>query len=443
MKKRVVVIDVVGLSLEHFKDKNQLPNIAALLDNGQLLKMKPAFPAVTLSSQASLTTGKKPDEHGIVANGFYSPDNFEVSFWEQSSRLVQAERIWDRLKKKKPDLTSALLFMQNILYAESEVIITPKPMHTDDGLVQWCYSKPVDYYEQLTEKIGEFELKHYWGPLAAINSSRWIAAAAAETIKIHKPDLMFIYLPHLDYCSQRHGPDSPIVLEELLLVDKEVGKIIQAVDDVGLRDETTFMVISEYKFYPVDGDIPLNRILRRNGLLQVRSIGGREYLDMELSPAFAMVDHQIAHLYVKPGYEGEVLGILEQIDGIDILIASQEDKEKYHIDHQRTGDIVAISARNKWFSYYWWEDMEKAPDFAGRVDIHRKPGYDPLELFIDRETLEIPQETSLIHGSHGYPPNSEEDCVPCLISSVPDNCDLYPDTIEINDIAAIIEKILT
>jgi len=442
MKKRVIVIDVVGLRLEHFAEKSQLPNIASLLDGGQLIKMKPTFPAVTLPSQASLTTGKTPAEHGIIANGFYSPDNFNVSFWEQSSKLVQAERVWDRVKKKKPDLTSALLFMQNSLYADSEVVITPKPMHTDDGLIQWCYSKPVNFYEQLTEKLGEFELKHYWGPLAAINSSRWIAASAVETIHRLKPELMFIYLPHLDYCSQRFGPDSSVILEELLLIDNEVGKIIKAVDDSGLRDETTFMVISEYKFYQVDGDIALNRILRRNDLLKVRDIAGHEYLDMELSPAFAMVDHQVAHLYIKSGYKTKVLKVLEKIDGIDFLLASDEDKKRYHINHSRTGDIVAVSAKNKWFSYYWWVDPEKAPDFAGKVDIHRKPGYDPLELFIDRKTLTIPQETGLIHGSHGYPPEGGEDYVPCLISRTSDVDQQFPDLIEINEVAKIIEKIL-
>jgi len=442
MKKRVVVIDVVGLSLEHFNNKDQLPNIASLLNSGQLLKMKPTFPAVTLTAQAALTTGKTPSEHGIIANGFYSPDNFEVAFWEQASRLVQSEKIWDRLKKNKPGLTSALLFMQNSLYADSEIIITPKPMHTDKGLVQWCYSKPVNYYEQLSEKIGEFDLKHYWGPLAAINSSHWIASAAVETIPRHKPDLMFVYLPHLDYCSQRHGPNSPIVLEELLLIDEEVGRIIKAVDDSGSRNETTFIIISEYKFYQVDGDIALNRILRRNGLLKVRNIAGLEYLDIELSPAFAMVDHQVAHLYIKPGYKTEVLKLLTNVDGIDLLLASDEDKKRYHINHDRTGDIVAVSARNRWFSYYWWEELDKAPDFAGQVDIHRKPGYDPLELFIDRKTLTIPQDTGLIHGSHGYPPVTENDFVPFLISRPAKTFQQLPNSIEMTEVSEIIEKIL-
>lgn len=442
MAKKVIVLDIIGLSLNHFRDPRNLPHLSALLDHGHLSHLAPSFPATTLPVQATLTTGTLPAAHGVVANGFYSPDNFQVAFWEQAASLVQTERVWDRLKRKNPGLTTALLFMQNSLYAHADTIVTPKPMHTDEGLVQWCYSKPVGWYEQLREPLGEFELKHYWGPLASIESSRWIAGAAVETLTRTKPDLMFVYLPHLDYCTQRFGPDSPMVMEELRKVDQEAGRIIKAVDDLGLREETVFLVLSEYAFYPVNGAIALNRILRQNGLLVVRTINGREYLDLELSPAFAMVDHQIAHIYVQPEFKKSVLKSLKAVPDIDILLASEEGKKHYGINHKRSGDIVAISAKDKWFSYPWWEDQEKAPDFAGHVDIHRKPGYDPLELFIDRQTFTIPQDTSLIKGSHGYPPSGPDDHVPLLISGAGMAGRPWPDLIEMTEITDIIEEIL-
>ncbi|MEW6521464.1 MAG: nucleotide pyrophosphatase/phosphodiesterase family protein [Thermodesulfobacteriota bacterium] len=419
-KRRVIVLDVVGLSPDHFACADRLPHLAALAARGRLQRMKPVFPAVTLPVQAALTAGVYPEQHGIVANGFYSRQFFNVSFWEQAAGLVQHERIWDYLHRKVPGLTTAVLFMQNSLYADCDCIVTPRPMHTDDGLVPWCYSKPVGFYEELAADIGPFNLMHYWGPMTSIESSRWIAKAAVKTLERLRPDLMFVYLPHLDYCTQKVGPDSPVVLDELMLVDQEVGRIVQGVDDCGLLDETIFVVVSEYAFSKVEADIPLNRILRENGLLSTRSIQGRDYVDFELSPAFAMVDHQIAHIYLKPGHEKAVRRVLEKMDGIDFLL-ERDGKRRFHVDHANSGEIIAVSARNRWFSYYWWDERKREPDFAGQVDIHRKPGYDPLELFLEPGSRRISQDTSLIRGSHGYPPLSSADDVPLLVSgNLPD-----------------------
>ncbi len=439
--KRVVVLDVVGLSLRHFEDNENMPNLISLLKQGRLASIKPIFPAVTLPVQASITTGCYPEKHGIVANGFFSLETLQVSFWDQPAGLVQAERIWDRLKKKNPDLTTASLFMQNTLYANCDCVITPKPMHTHDDLIQWCYSKPVDLYDHLCEKFGEFNLMDYWGPMTSIGASKWIARAAVETMDRIRPNLMFVYLPHLDYCTQRLGPDHADIAKELQLVDNEVGRIVQGIEDLGMLNETTFIVLSEYEMFKVNGAIALNRILRAAGLLQVRLIRNREYLDFELSHAFAMVDHQIAHIYIKPGYEKKVRAALEGVDGIDYLL-DRKGKREHHIDHYRAGDIIAVSARNRWFSYYWWDDSDKEPDFAGHVDIHRKPGYDPLELIFDHATKKISQDTELIKGSHGYPPVNDVDSLPLIISGEAADKLSLPDGFCVTDLSSVIEKIL-
>ncbi len=441
-KKRIIVLDVVGLSLDYFKkNADDMPHIASLLEDGTLHELVPPFPAVTLPVQATMTTGHMPDEHGVVANGFYFPENFTVSFWEQAASLVQSERIWQRRSEKEKKLSIAMLFMQNSLYADCQVVMTPKPMHTDDGLISWCYGKPVGFYEELCKELGEFPLKHYWGPMAGIESSRWIAGAALKTLEVHRPDLMFVYLPHLDYSTQKFGPGSPAVIDELGQIDREVGRIIAGVDDLGLRRETVFVVLSEYAFSAVKDAVPLNRILREHGLLAVRTIKGKEYLDYELSPAFAMVDHQVAHIYCKPGFAEKVRRVLEKQDGIDFLLCNAAEKNQYRINHQRSGDIVAVSSRDKWFSYYWWQEKEKAPDFAGKVDIHRKPGYDPLELFMEPETFQIPQDTSLVKGAHGYPAITAVDYVPLLISGESSRRQHCGKKIMMKDVGSLIESL--
>lgn len=402
--KRTIVLDVVGLEYEHVAD-GMLPNIAKLAESGQAARTEPVFPAVTSTVQASVLSGKYPDEHGIISNGIYDRDTYSVSFWEQPSKLVKADRVWDAAKRRDASTKTAVLFWQNSMYAQSDVVVTPRPLHTDNGMVMWCYSKPVGYYEQLKEKIGEFNLARYWGPLASPESSEWICKCAELTLERQRPEMMLVYLPHVDYSAQRFGKNSTQVRDDLRKADEMVGRIVQKTSELGFREETRFVIFSEYGFNNVTGAIPINIVLRDAGLLAVRTIQGREYVDLELSKAFAMVDHQVAHIYVEDGYLEQARKVIADTAGVDKVLSSGAQKDQLKINHPRSGDIIAISDVDKWFSYYWWHEDESAPDFAHSVDIHRKPGYDPVELFFDPRTKRVPLDASLVKGSHGRPVN--------------------------------------
>ncbi len=378
----LVVFNVVGLSPRHFEQPALIPNLAALAQRGVMRPLRPTFPAVTCSMQATLLSGKPPSQHGILANGYYDRDTREVRLWEQPAVLVQAPRLWDLLPGRK----TAVLFWQNSMFINTDIVITPRPLHLDSGMVQWCYSKPVGYYEELAREIGDFKLQTYWGPVAGLASSQWIARAAQLTWQKHKPNLLLVYLPHLDYSSQKYGPDSPQARQALREVDAIVGQASSL--------SSAMIICSEYSLTPVRGALYPNRLLRAAGLLRVREIAGKEYLDFELSDAFAMVDHQIAHIFCKPG-------------AISPARAALGDVEFTVINHPRAGELIAVAPRDKWFAYYWWDDWAKAPEFAFTVDIHRKPGYDPCELWFDyrrmARTFRIATATNpeLVKGSHG------------------------------------------
>jgi predicted AlkP superfamily pyrophosphatase or phosphodiesterase len=221
--------------------------------------------------------------------------------------------------------------------------------------------------------------------------------------------LMFTYIPHVDYSAQRFGKKSRQVQDDLKKADEIVGNIVEKTVQLGIKDDTQFIVLSGYGFNDVKTAVPLNLRLRDKDLLITRTINDKEYIDYEYSNAFAMVDHQIAHIYVKEGFIDQAKKVLEDMQGIDRIVSGEE-KRRLNIDHERSGELIAISDRDKWFSYYWWYTSDKAPNFARTVDIHRKPGYDPVELFVDPNTKSIPFETSLIKSSHGRPvdPSTEE-----------------------------------
>jgi len=395
-----ILLDIVGLEQKHL-DSGLLPNIAKIAEDGETAKLEPTFPAVTSTVQASILSGKYPKEHGIIANGLYDRSTYNVAFWEQPSSLVQTPRVWDMIKQRS-NLKTAVLFWQNTMYARSDIVVTPRPIHLDDKIVMWCYSKPLGYYEKLKEGLAEFNLASYWGPLASHNSSEWIANAAEYTIANERPNFLFVYIPHVDYSAQRFGKGSVQVRDDLKRADEIVGRLVQRTADSGIKNETQFIIVSEYSFNDVDGAVPLNLVLRDAGLLSVRTIQEKEYLDFEYSKAFAMVDHQIAHIFIKDGYEMEAKRALESTPGVDRVLDSQGKKE-LGIDHERSGEFITISAKDKWFSYYWWHEENRAPDFVHKVDIHRKPGYDPVELFFDPKTKSIPLEPRLVKGSHGRP----------------------------------------
>ena len=387
-------------------NSNLIPNIANIANEGVSLKMKPVFPAVTCTVQASLLSGQYPNQHGIISNGLYDRYNYKVSFWEQSSSLVQADRIWDIVKRQNSSsIKTAVLFGQNTMYCKSDIVITPRPLHMEDGMIMWCYSKPPGYYEALKQKYGEFNLATYWGPLASYKSSNWIVQAACDTLENERPNLIFTYIPHIDYSAQRFGKNSTEVKEDLKRADNLVGLVIQKTIELGIKDDTQFIVFSEYGFNDVRSHIALNRKLRDAGLLMVRTINDKEYIDFEFSKAFAMVDHQIAHVYINNGSTEYIKRILENIEGIERVL-SAEDKKRFNINNKRSGDLIALANRDSWFSYYWWYEDQKAPSFARMVDIHRKPGYDPAELFTDPKTKSIPLNPNKIKASHGRPSNN-------------------------------------
>jgi len=321
---------------------------------------------------------------------------------------VQAEKVWDIAKRGGSGRTTAALFWQNTMYADADIVLTPRPLHMEDRMIMWCYSRPPGLYEKISYEIGKFDLSTYWGPFASNKSSAWIGRATELVLERQKPNILFTYIPHLDYIFQREGIFPKNLKEEIRFVDNIVGNIMNKTIDLGIREQTQFVIVSEYGFSDVTNDIPLNRIFREQGLLAVREIDGREYIDFEYSVAFAMVDHQVAHIYIKGASVQQIKRILDSVEGIEIVL-DEDGKKMMNINHERSGDLIAIAESDKWFSYYWWFEEEKSPPFANKVDIHRKPGYDPSELFLDAKTKGIPLNGKKVRASHGRVPSLSDD----------------------------------
>jgi predicted AlkP superfamily pyrophosphatase or phosphodiesterase len=419
--KRLLVLNVVGLTENLLRFA---PNLASLSRTGSYRPVKAVLPAVTCSVQSTYLTGLMPAQHGIVGNGWYFRDLSEVWFWRQSNRLVAGEKIWETAKKVDPSFTCANLFWWYNMYSSADITVTPRPCYPADGRkIPDIYTQPSELRANLQHRFGRFPLFNFWGPTANIVSSRWITDCAHHVEAHYRPTLNLVYLPHLDYDLQRLGPDHAAIPAAVAAIDALCGELI----DEARRNDTCIVVLSEYGISRVEGAVGINRALRRDGLLRFREELGREILDPGASDAFAVADHQLAHIYVKnAGRIGEVGAMVAALDGVERVLDA-EGKKAAGLDHPDSGELVAISAADRWFSYAWWLDEDRAPDYARTVDIHRKPGYDPLELFIDpkisaprlriglklvqkklgfRTLMDfIPLDERLIKGSHGRPPD--------------------------------------
>ncbi|MFM8415108.1 MAG: alkaline phosphatase family protein [Planctomycetota bacterium] len=422
--KPLLVLDVVGLTpalLRH------TPRLAALGQAGFTATLGTVLPAVTCPAQATMLTGRPPRDHGIVANGWYFRDLAEVMFWRQSNRLVgcEHEKLWHAGKRRFGDaFTTAKMFWWFNMHAAVDVAVTPRPVYPADGRkIPSIYTQPPQLKGDLQGALGRFPLFEFWGPKAGIRSSEWIAAATRRVIEDKRPTVTLSYLPHLDYDLQRFGPDSSQAAVACGEIDRVAGELAAWALDRG----HTVVVLSEYGITPVRDGVHVNRALRRAGLLAVQEVDlGWELLDAGQSAAFAVADHQVAHVYVQaPARLAETRAVLEATEGIAEVLG-REALADHGLDHERAGELVAVAAPDRWFTYYHWLDDARMPDFARTVDIHRKPGYDPVELLLD-PTLPLPQlkvawtlakkklgfrtlldvigtDASIVRGSHGRLP---------------------------------------
>ena len=390
---KLLVINCAALGAELAA---KLPPVAGLT----FRPAAPIFPAVTCVAQASFRTAAPPGDHGLVANGLFFPELRKVLFWEQSAALVSGPRIWQALRERGGRV--GLMFWQQSLGEDVDLLVSPRPVHKHEGgMIQDCYSRPHDLYDRLSGTIGRgFNLMHYWGPLASHRSSAWIVDATLAVLRAPDlaPDLLFTYLPHLDYDLQRQGPGSAAGARALA----ELGRLLARLVEGARAQGYDVLVFGDYAIGPVTRPAVFpNRALRAAGLFQVRKVRGMAYPDFFASDAFAVADHEVAHVYTSgDAATRRARDVLAALPGVGQVLAG-DTRHAAGAEHPRAGALTLVAAPGAWFAYPWFEDRREAPDFASHVDIHNKPGYDPCELFFGWPPLSVSLDTTRVKGSHG------------------------------------------
>ena len=385
-QKKLLVIDVAALS----------EPIATLGLNFRLASC--VFPALTCPVQASFRTAKSPAEHGMVANGLYFRRLGKVMFWEQSARLVAGERIWSALRRRGGKV--AMLFWQQSLGEDVDIVLSPAPIHKHHGgMIEDCYCQPADLYRRLCLAVGRrFRLRHYWGPMASWKSGQWIAEATAALLRDGElaPELCLTYLPSLDYDLQRHGPASPAAVKARSALAAQLALLMEA----ARQRSYEVVIFGDYRIQPVGRAVFPNRALAEAGLFKTRPVRGMLYPDFHASRAFAVADHQVAHVYVTEESEASARNVLSQLPGVEEVMDRDAQRDA-GVAHPNGGELLLVAEPGTWFAYSWWDHRHQEPDYAAHVDIHNKPGYDPCELFWGWPPGAVSRDAGRIRGSHG------------------------------------------
>ena len=397
-----ILLSVPGLRAD---DVAAMPSLRGLGDAA--VPLRTTLPALTCSTQSTFTTGTIAAGHGVVANGFFwrgNPDGKPydgVEMWTAWSDVVEGDRLWDRFRAAGK--TTAVWFPMLAKGVTADFVCTPAPIHNPDGSESlWCYTRPEAMYGELRDRLGHFPLQHFWGPMASIAGSDWIVDSYVLCADEYRPDFAMIYLPHLDYAAQKDGPDSPAAVAAVAELDAAIGRLRSGCE-AAYEEPIVWIVAGEYAITSVDRVAYPNRILREAGFLSPAVREGREFLDPQGQRAWALCDHQVAHVFVRePGDVDAVAGVLRSADIGDVLTGAGRGP----LDHERSGEVVLVAEAGSWLAYYWWLDDTLAPPFARQVDIHNKPGYDPAEMHVDAASMSAgtgptPLDASLIGGSHG------------------------------------------
>ena len=377
--RKILVLSVAALGAELLR-RAGVERLAGM----PVRPVTPVSPAVTCVAQATLRTALPPEEHGIPSNGLYLRDTFQTQFWCQSSRLVRGPRIWEPFRAKGGRV--GVYFFQQSLGEDVEELVSPAPIHTHGGgMIMATYQKP-------TRVLGcdnPVKLWRYWGPLAHPKVGRGIASAlAARIARGDAPELMFVYLPTLDYQLQRHGTRHPKVKASVRELVAQVDQLAAAARAQGYA----LLILGDYAITDVTGTVAFpNRVLRQAGLFATRPVRAMRYPDLYQTRALALCDHQVAPVYcADPAAKEEarrLLAALPEVETVREGIAG--------------ADLELIAKPGCWFAWPWWNDPREAPDYATHVDIHNKPGFDPCELFFGANPFHCSANVARIRGTHG------------------------------------------
>jgi hypothetical protein len=379
---------VVLLSIPQVRRRDVTPGALSSLDrlcaSGSIGQLVPSFPSVSAPAFATLVTGTEAGEHGMVASAYYDRELCKVVGPYLDDSAVTAEKLWESVARGRPGARTMAWFGPNTRGASVDFWAEID----EDGRLR---TKPLELAEELVKRLGPFP-SPLGGPAAAaprFETTAWVVRSAAYMIGSERPDFAVVRIPHLGHVARRFGPDSREASRAIMELDRLLGPVLPSI-----AKDSLVVAASESIATPVSEPVDVNRILRSLDALHLQDLaeGGTD-IDCLRSPALAVADHQVCHVYVNhPDRLPELASAFSgnQSDGIEIVLQGAS-RKRLGLGHERSGDLVLVAEPDRWFRGDWWLNPKEAPK------IRRCPSG------LDSASLHLVSDPARVQGSMGAP----------------------------------------
>jgi predicted AlkP superfamily pyrophosphatase or phosphodiesterase len=256
----VVVISLDGFPGWALEDPYlPVPTLRRLAAQGVVARgMRPVNPSVTWPNHTSIVTGVTPARHGVLFNGLLVREPGvppRIDPWRDKSEMVRVRTLYDAAHEA--GMTTAQVDWVAIWNAPT---------------ITWEFRERPEPGQTVPEEminaglISAADVKSFSNRNILWRDEMW-TTAAVHIIRTHRPNLMLFHLLNLDSTHHRYGPRTPAGMNAMALLDAQVRRIVDAVDEAGLTARTTFFVVSDHGFKTVRRQIRPNAVLARAGLL--------------------------------------------------------------------------------------------------------------------------------------------------------------------------------
>lgn len=339
--RHVVVITIDGFPAYLLNDPQaSLPVIRGLADSGVVATkgMHVSNPSVTWPNHTTLVTGVHPQRPGVLYNGLAERPGrgvpVRVNPGKDQQDLVRVPLLFDVLKEAGQ--TSAAI---NWPCTRGSTSLEDNFPDVPDQL---RYTTP-RLKEALTKK-GLLQRFDRGG--GVVRDEVW-TEAACDVIRARKPRLLALHLLNLDGIHHRFGPRTPPGYTAAALADAMVGRVLNALREAAIRDQTAVLVLADHGFAAVTKTLRPNAVLRRKRLLKVE--GGK----VTSARAHVIPEGGIGMIYLTDpetaGQDRETVRCLFQgAEGVAAVVGP-EDFGRYNLPspdgHTGMADLI-LAAKN-------------------------------------------------------------------------------------------------
>jgi predicted AlkP superfamily pyrophosphatase or phosphodiesterase len=363
LARKLVVVSIDGLMPDAYLDPDAhglaVPTFRKLVAGGASARVHGVMPTVTYPSHTTIVTGVPPRVHGIVSNEPLDPLGKNHDGWRWYAEDIKVPTLYSQVEAQHG--TAALIVWPVTVGAKVSVLVPEywRAGGPDDQKLLRALSTPGVLAE--TEQTAPDLWKHLTPPDIEDESQ----FAIARYVLAHRdPDLTLVHAFHLDDMQHAHGPWSPEAKATIEAADRQLGVLLDDLQQSPDWPRTTFVVVSDHGFRAIAHHLRLGAAFAAHGLIETDkdgapksaavgaiASGGTAYVYVLDAARQADVDAAIADLgdhVVKRISHDELVAMGGDPDASFALVAATDSAFTLERTGTPVGDLDATAGTHGW-----------------------------------------------------------------------------------------------